>query len=55
LDVADFIWVRWFKGLTCDFWAEFEEKNLVNSILLAERNLESVDGLVVADAFELAG
>jgi hypothetical protein len=21
-DVADLLWVRWFWGLTCDFWAE---------------------------------
>ena len=22
LDVGDSVWVRWFWGLTCDFWAE---------------------------------
>jgi hypothetical protein len=32
-----------------------KEKKLVNSIPLAERHPESVDGLVVADAFELVG
>jgi hypothetical protein len=26
VEVADFYWVRWFWGLTCDFWAENEEK-----------------------------
>jgi hypothetical protein len=25
LDAALFQWVRWFWGLTCDFWAVFEE------------------------------
>jgi hypothetical protein len=22
VDVADLLWVEWFRGLTCDFWAK---------------------------------
>ena len=25
MDVVERVWLRWFWGLTCDFWAEFEE------------------------------
>jgi hypothetical protein len=25
LDLLSFVAVKWFGGLTCDFWAKFEE------------------------------
>jgi hypothetical protein len=28
-DVADLLWVRWFGGLTCDFWAENGKRKLI--------------------------
>ena len=27
LNLVSFVWLRWFWGLTCDFWAENAENN----------------------------